>query len=134
MDGVNGMTESSLYPAILAACSRGPTRLFRQHSTLAWAGRVLNRTHDTLTLYRPHAIHFGAPGMADFGGITAVLVTPDMVGQTIGVRLDIEVKGPKTRVLPEQRDYIATMQRLGARAGIARSVEEAARIISGEIP
>ncbi len=125
------MSESALYAAILAALSRGPTRLFRQQSVMAWAGRILNRTHDTITLYRPNAIRVGAPGMSDFGGLTSVVITPDMVGQTIAVRVDIEVKGAKTRIEQEQRDYIATIQRLGGRAGIARSVEEANAIIQG---
>jgi hypothetical protein len=125
-------TESSLYPQILAL-SRGPTRLFRQQSLMSWAGRILSRTHDTITLYKPRAITVGVPGMADIGGLTSVVITADMVGQTIGVAVQIEAKGPKTRIEQEQRDYLAMCVRLGARAGIARSVEEAQRIIGGEL-
>jgi hypothetical protein len=125
--------ESDLYPQILSL-SRGPTRLFRQQSTLAWAGRILSRTHDTITLYRPSAIKFGAPGMADVGGFTAVLITPEMLDTTVAIAVQIEAKGPKTRIEQEQRDYLAMCVRLGGRAGIARSVEEAQAIIRGDIP
>jgi formyltetrahydrofolate synthetase len=70
--------------------------------------------------------------MADLGGLTSVLITPDMVGQTLGVDIQLEIKTRIGRATPEQAAYIATMQSLGARAGIARSVEDAARIIRGE--
>jgi hypothetical protein len=126
-------TEANLYPAILAL-SRGPTRLFRQQSLMSWAGRILSRTHDTITLYKPRAVTVGVPGMADIGGLTSVVITADMVGQTLAVAVQIEAKGPKTRVEQVQRDYLAMCVRLGGRAGIARSVEEAARIIAGEQP
>lgn len=41
----------------------------------------------------------------------------------------IEVKTPTGRIRPEQRDFIEAMQKCGALAGFARSVEEAKRIV-----
>lgn len=127
------MTESSLYPQIMQAFSRGNTRLFRQQSLLAWAGKILHRTATTITLANPHAIKFGTPGIADLGGLTSVLITPEMIGQSVGVYLACEVKGLRTPTTAEQRDFIAMVRSLGGRAGIARSVEDAGRIIRGEI-
>lgn len=41
----------------------------------------------------------------------------------------IEVKGPKGRLRKEQKEFLESMQKCGALAGVARSVEEALRII-----
>jgi hypothetical protein len=117
----------------MQAFSRGNTRLFRQQSLLAWAGKILHRTATTITLANPHAIKFGTPGIADLGGLTSVLITPEMIGQSVGVYLACEVKGLRTPTTAEQRDFIAMVRSLGGRAGIARSVEDAGRIIRGEI-
>jgi hypothetical protein len=123
------LSESDLYPAIIGELSHGRTRLFRQQSALAWAGRIVSRTATTITLEHPHAIKIGAHGMADLGGVTCVTVTGDMVGQLIGVDVQIEVKSGRGRPTIEQVAYLDTMQRLGARAGVARSVDEARSII-----
>ncbi|HFU3708337.1 TPA: VRR-NUC domain-containing protein [Streptococcus suis] len=45
----------------------------------------------------------------------------------------IEVKNEKGRVRPEQVKFIELMQKRGALAGVARSVEDARRIIDADI-
>jgi hypothetical protein len=127
------MSESQLYPQIMQAFSHGPTRLFRQQSLLAWAGKIFSRTATTITLANPHAVRFGTPGIADLGGLTSVLVTPEMVGQYVGVYLACEVKGLRTPTTTEQKAFIEMVRSLGGRAGIARSVEDVVRIIAGEL-
>jgi len=123
------MSEGELYSAILGAYSHGTTRLFRQQSALAWAGKVVSRSATAITLAHPHAIKLGAPGMPDLGGFTSVTITPEMVGQTLAVAVQIEVKGERTRVTEEQRNFLAMAQRLGVRCGIARTSYEAGCII-----
>lgn len=125
------MTESALYGEIMQAFSRGSTRIFRQHSGLFWTGQVLSHTGNKLVLLNPRAIKVGTPGIADLGGATSVIITPDMLGQRVAIDVQIEVKFGRGRATAEQTAYIATMSTLGARAGIAHSVEEAAEIISG---
>jgi len=127
------VSESELYGQIIAAHSHGPTRIFRQQSLLAWAGKVLHRTETTITLLYPHAVKFGVPGMADLGGLTAVEVTPAMIGTTVACYLAIEAKAGRARPTEEQAVFLAMVHRLGGRAGIARSVEDAGRIISGSV-
>jgi hypothetical protein len=127
------LTESALYPEIIAACSHGPTRVFRQQSALAWAGKVISRTATTITLAHPHAMKIGVPGISDLGGLTAVEVTESMIGQVVGVYLAIEAKFGRARPTEEQEAFIAMVRRLGGRAGVARSVEDARLIISGSI-
>lgn len=126
------MTESALYPQIMQAFSRGPTRVFRQNAGTAWQGKIIEQSASRLVLAYPRAIRLGSPGMADLGGLTSVVITPDMVGQLIGVDVQIECKFGAGRLTAEQAAYIQMIRTLGGRAGIARSVEEAGRIITGE--
>jgi len=126
------MSESDLYSEIIGAHSHGSTRIFRQQSALAWAGKVLHRTAETITLLHPHAMKLGVPGLADLGGLTSMEVTESMIGSWVGVYLGIEAKVGRARPTTEQADFIAMVRRLGGRAGVARSAEDAGRIINGE--
>ncbi|RLU42093.1 VRR-NUC domain-containing protein [Streptococcus iniae] len=45
----------------------------------------------------------------------------------------IEVKNEKGRVRPEQKKFIENMQSRGALAGVARSVDDALRIVNGNM-
>lgn len=125
------MAESPLYGQIMREFSTGPTRIFRQQSAMAWAGKVVNRTATTVTLANPYALRIGTPGMADLGGCTSVIITPEMIGQRIAIDVQIECKSIAKYATPDQRSYLQTMQALGVRCGIARSVEDARRIILG---
>lgn len=51
------------------------------------------------------------------------------VRRSDGRAVFIEVKTPAGRIRPEQRDFIEAMQKCGALAGFARSIEEAKRIV-----
>ena len=44
----------------------------------------------------------------------------------------IEIKTPKGRVRPEQENFINVMRSYGHRAGVARSVEDAIRIVTDD--
>lgn len=127
------MSESDLYPAIIGAHSHGGTRLFRQQSALAWAGKVINRTATTITLLHPHAMKIGVPGISDIGGLTSYEVTRADIGTRLAVYVAIEVKAGRARPTEEQAAFIAMVRALGGRAGVARSVEDAGGIIGGDI-
>ena len=78
-------------------------------------------------------VTFGlARGSADLIGWRTVMITPDMVGQQLAVFTSIEVKTPTGRVSPQQQAWLGVVQGAGGIAGVARSVEDAVRII--EIP
>lgn len=111
--------------------------LFRANVGQGWAGKVqrMHLTPDTNTilLINPRPFSTGLPvGFPDLFGFVPVTITPDMVGQEIAVFAAVEVKQKTGRVSAKQRDMMAFLQKHGARAGVARSVDDAARILSGE--
>lgn len=111
--------------------------LFRANVGQGWAGKVqrMHLTPDTNTilLINPRPFSTGLPvGFPDLFGFVPVTITPDMVGQEIAVFAAVEVKQKTGRVSAKQRDMMAFLQKYGARAGVARSVDDAARILSGD--
>jgi len=54
-----------------------------------------------------------------------------MVGQEIAVYLSIEVKGEHGRATKEQKQWLEIVKKAGGLAGIAKSVEDAEKIIFG---
>jgi hypothetical protein len=110
------MREADIQDAI-HALSRGDLRLFRNNVGTA-------RTGDG------RFIRFGLhPGSPDLIGWRRCVITPDMVGQTLAVAVGIEVKTTKGRVTSEQAAFLGHMQDFGALAGVARSADEALRLI-----
>jgi len=73
---------------------------------------------------------------SDFIGITSVLITPDMIGMTLGVFTAIETKPSDWRMIPSdkralaQLAFIDIVKQAGGYAGFARTVEEFRRIIN----
>jgi hypothetical protein len=75
-------------------------------------------------------VTFGlAKGSADLIGWRTITIGPEMVGQQLAVFTSIEVKTPNGRVRPEQQAWLSVVQGAGGIAGVARSVEDAVRII-----
>lgn len=68
-------------------------------------------------------VRVGQTGMADIGMIVPVVITADMVGQTIGVAVQPEVKTRKGRQAEDQHTWQEAVQRAG---GIYRLVRSAA--------
>lgn len=72
---------------------------------------------------------------SDFIGITPVVITSDMVGQTVGVFTAIETKPSTWRMIPSDKRAIAQaafhdiVKRAGGLAGFARNIEEFRKVI-----
>lgn len=97
-----------------------------------WIGDVAKLPDGSVLIRNPRPFDTGLPaGFTDTFGVTAVTITPDMVGQVVGVAHFIEYKTPTGRVSPLQQRFIDAMRRLGARAGVARSPQEAMDIALG---
>ena len=112
-------------------------RLFRQNTGMAWAGKVekgpgtrrLGPLDVVVRNARP--FHAGVTGMSDLGGWVPVKITPAMVGQTVAVYAQVEVK-TGTRPSDEQKAWIAAVNTAGGRAGVAHNEEELSRILLGK--
>jgi hypothetical protein len=68
-------------------------------------------------------------GSSDIIGWTPVTVTEDMVGDTVAVFTAIEVKKPNGRATDQQLNFIDNVRVDGGYAGIAKSTEDAEKII-----
>ena len=111
-------SEQSIQQHIRIACSTGATRLFRNNT-------------GTLRDQHGRPVQFGlCKGSADLIGYRSITITPDMVGQQVAVFTSIEVKTATGRLRPEQRAWMETVQAAGGIAGVARSVEDAQRIVT----
>ena len=75
-------------------------------------------------------VQFGlAKGSADLVGWKTIEVTPDMVGQRLAVLASIEVKTPTGRLTKQQQAWLEAVQSSGGIADVARSPEDALRIL-----
>lgn len=114
------MSEQVIQQRIRLACSRGTTRLFRNNT-----GAMRDE--------RGQLVRFGlCPGSADLIGYRTVTITPDMVGQRVAVFAAVEVKAPTGRPTAEQTAFLEHVTAAGGLAGIARSVDDAQRILGGQ--
>lgn len=127
------MLESNIQKNILLATSKTKTRLFRNNVGQAWTGNEIIRNRDGSVLIKDaRPLKAGVKGMADLIGLTPVTITPDMVGKTLAVYTAIEVKTTKGRASKEQVQFLEFVASLGGFAGVARSPEDALRIIQNQ--
>lgn len=113
-------SEQHLQQQIRLTCSRGPTRLWRNN-----VGRLFDQQGRPVT--------FGlCPGSADLIGYSTVTITPEMVGQQVAVFTAVEVKAADGRLTAQQKAWLEHVRAAGGRAGVARGIDDAERIISGQ--
>lgn len=128
------MTEQDIQNLIRLEISKQRLGVsFRTNVGRAWTGNDVRKHFDgSITIMDPRPFQTGLPeGYSDLTVVTPVIITPEMVGSLIGVAGFIEVKNAKGKVTPAQLNFIQQMQSLGARAGVARSPENAIRILRG---
>lgn len=79
---------------------------------------------------RGRIVCFGlAKGSSDLIGWKTITITKEMIGDRVAVFTAVEVKD-KGRATKEQKKFISVVQAAGGFAGIARSVEDARKIMS----
>jgi hypothetical protein len=112
------LSEQRIQQEIRLAISHGDTKVFRNNT-------------GTLRDQNGRPVQFGlCKGSADLIGWRTVVVTPEMVGTQVAVFLSIEVKTPTGRLRPEQQQWLDAVQTAGGIAGVARSVDDALRIVT----
>lgn len=118
------MRESELYGRILAEHSHGDTRLMRVNAGMAYQGRVIERTPQRLILSPWYPIRLATEGVSDLLGWT----TEAYEGRDIAIFVAIEGKA-KGYATPAQKAFLELVKNMGGRSGIARSTEDAHKII-----
>ena len=139
---MTGRSEHSTQNAIRnALCDAG--LFFRANVGQGWQGvgkpMTTNRPVTVplmpgdVLLRKARPFSTGLPtGFADVFGLTPVVITPDMVGQTVAVFAAVEVKSETGRGSEAQKRFITAVQQAGGRAGFARDVPTALSIVQGE--
>jgi len=75
-------------------------------------------------------VQFGlAKGSADLVGWTTRTITEDDVGKSYAIFTSIEVKTPTGRPTQYQQAWLTAVEKAGGIAGVARSVDDALRIV-----
>jgi hypothetical protein len=113
------MKESQIQTRILLALSEAGCTVWRCETAGAWVGRVIHQSGGTVTLADARMIQAGLTK----GGADIIGISPD--GRFIGV----EVKTKTGRVSQEQDRFISAVRAAGGIAGVARSVEDALKLI-----
>jgi hypothetical protein len=101
----------------------GNERLFRINAGMGWAGTVVKRTPRMIILENPRPFHGAPVGWPDLTGWTEVIITPDMVGQSVAVFTAEEVKAGTQRIKKGSRqdDFREIIGRMG---GIHRVINK----------
>lgn len=109
--------ETNIQRRIMVALSKQGVTIFRNNTGVA-------------TFPDGSRVAYGlTPGSSDLIGWRSLPITPDMVGKRIAVFTAIEVKTPKGRLTPQQRNFIDIVRAHGGIAGVAKSIEDAENII-----
>jgi len=134
-----GSQETALIKNIqMQACVKGG-RLFRNSVGLAWQGnvceeRVLRDKSGSLVnvveLSNARRVNYGlCKGSSDLIGWTPVIITADMVGQTIAVFTSVEVKTKAyKKITDEQENWLYNVCIAGGLAYVAKDGKEGLEI------
>lgn len=120
------MAERDIQRDIQLALTAVPgLSLWRVNVGEAWVGKLVENRSDrgkrTVVLAEARPFTTGLPrGFSDLFGVTAT-----------GIPTFVEVKSENGRTSPEQEAFLAAMKSKGALVGVARSVADALRIVSG---
>ena len=112
----NRETRTVQNPALLAVGARADVMVWRQQSGLF---RQFEAPHSP--------VRVGVAGMADSMAVVSVVVTPDMVGKTIGVAVAPEFKTGKGKQSPAQAAWQAAFEKRG---GVYRLVRSDAEMVA----
>jgi hypothetical protein len=134
------MAEADRMRLLQRFASKLGARLFRQNTGMGWVGKqaktwpgkIVTIRHGDVLLHGARPFHAGVKGMSDLGGWVPVTVTPEMVGQTIAIYVQAEIKEDGGRPTAEQENWINAVNNAGGRAGVARTEADLQAIIFQE--
>lgn len=139
------MKESAVESHVRYEAASLGVDLWRNNVGAAWQGETIHLDDGSILIKNPRPVRYGlcneskkqntAVKSSDWIGITPVTITPDMVGQRIGVFTAIEVKktghklNTRDKHIKAQQKFIDIVLNAGGFAGFADSVEKFKRIV-----
>ncbi len=125
------MKESVLLKDFLVKFSRLGHRLFRQNVGKGWIGTTITKpgiyklTRGDVLIKQARPLIAGlVKGSGDLVGWTNVTVTNEMVGKSVPVFTNAEVKTPNVRVTIEQKNFIDYINSVNGIAMVAYSFDD----------
>lgn len=113
------MTETDLQRRIQLALTDDHTRLWRNNSGQGWQGTTFGVRNGVLVSGEARRVHYGL-----------CVGSSDLIGFHRGRFLAVEVKSARGRTTQEQEAFIRMVLAHGGLAGIARSEDDAVRILT----
>lgn len=131
------MLESHIQADIRVALGKlRHTRLLRNSKGQGWMGKLISRQGNRVVLDGARQVAMGliAPGSSDLVGPVQVVITPEMVGQTVAVFSVLEIKRPGIAPEQDQLDFVRFVNDFGGIGAIVHSVDEAVLAVGGPKP
>ena len=123
--------ETNIQNQIRLAVAQAGATTFRNMTAQGWAGKVVDRGTGYVTIANPSPLIAGlCVGSSDVIGWKPVVITPDMVGQTVAVFVALEIKTPVGKASTEQLRFVQAVQKAGGIAGFPTSADEALELLS----
>lgn len=118
--------ESDIFKDIMVYVSTIGSRIFRNNTAMAWAGKSIQRiSKDMILIEKPRPIKAGLfIGSSDGIGWYKVKISEKMLGKTVAIFLAIETKSEKGKTTIEQENFIEAVNKAGGIGFVARSVKE----------
>ena len=119
------MRESDIQRAVMLAASEAGFTTWRNNTGQAWAGEVQRLKDGSVLIRHPRPLHAGlCKGSSDLIGFRRVVVTPELVGETLAQFVAIEVKAPRGRLSEAQERFLEFVRSAGGLGIVARSAED----------
>jgi len=134
------MTEADIQSAVsLAIGARPGVRVFRNTVGTGWTGESTNTTiqgrPDLTVIRNARRVTFGlATGSPDLVGWREIVITADMIGETIAQFLGGEIKKPGGRIDSLQNTFLDALARAGGLSAVWRDPESALRDVTSRNP
>ena len=108
-----GAPEKEIFREYLEALDGSYQRRFRVVSVSAWVGKARRLPNGDVVLRGARRVRTCEAGMFDFIGWDSVVITPEMVGQTVAIFAGDEVKSEHDRLSKFQRMLGECLKRMG---------------------
>ena len=116
----------------------GKALIFRANVGQAWQGSKVDKLPGRkIVIHNARPFNTGLPpGFSDTFGLVSEEITPEWYernkGKKVAIFVGIEVKDEGKKPTEKQTNFIGAVNDNGGRAGVARSVDDAMRIVAGD--